>query len=67
MADTEKNQFALNINFDEHDTANFDKGEHIKCNEEDEISASKTAVLKVVKLDNSNFISYDGLLYVVFQ
>ena len=55
MADTEKNQFALNINFDEHDTANFDKGEHIKCNEEDEISASKTAEVNVFKLNYFTF------------
>ena len=53
MADTEQNQFALSRNFDETDIVNFDNEEEIKCNEEDENSASKTAVLKVFKLDNS--------------
>ena len=37
------------------DIGNFDDEEQIKCNEEDKISASKTAVLKVVKLDNTTF------------
>ena len=55
MADTEQNQFALNGNFDEHDTANFDKGGHIKCNEEDGISASETAEVKDFKLNYFTF------------
>ena len=57
MADTEQNQFELSRNLDEDDIANFDNEEPIKCNEEAEISASKTALVKVVKLYYFTFTS----------